>query len=248
MNIQTRLEELGLSKQEARVYLALLEHGECSASSLAKITSLQRTTAYAILKNLVRQGFVISSIVRRGQVFRAEKPQLLAHYYEKRLRSFVEGIPFLETLEKQQIKTAGLRFIETPSELKRFYQTILREYRGRSYVAMGNSNAWQGIEPEFFVEFRKERARAKIQTRLLLTADSDQTSPTDPTLLREIKFLPKKYTFQSTIDIFDDKILIVSPEQTALAVVIAVPAMVDIFSSVFELLWDVLPQTKNTRR
>lgn len=250
MNTQTRLEELGLTKPEARIYLALLASGELAASAVATTVSMRRTTAYAILKQLVQKGFVIASIKRRGQVFRAERPQSIAGYYEKRLRSFTEGIPFLESLEKAQIKTAGLRFIETKSELKRFYENILREYRGRSYVAMGNSNAWQSIDPDFFIEYRKERARANIRTRLLLSADSTQTSPTEPEFLREFKFLPKKYSFQSTIDIFDDKILIISPEQTALAVVIAVPSMVDIFTSTFELLWELLPivKTKSNKR
>ncbi len=240
MNLHQRLEELGLSPHETTIYLALLSHGEMPASVLAKHVLLQRTTAYAILKTMIVKGYVSSTLKRRHQLFRAEPPRALAHVYEHRLRSFTEGLPLLESLEKKYIQSEGVRFIETPKELKRFYQTILREYHHRSYSIIGNSNAWQGIDPDFFVQFRKDRASAAISTRILLTADSTDTNPTDPNLLREIKFLPKNYAFASTIDIFDDKILIVNPSQTALAVVIAVPAMVDVFKVLFQAMWDMV--------
>jgi hypothetical protein len=42
------------------------------------------------------------------------------------------------------------------------------------------------------------------------------------------------------MDVFDDKILIISPDLTSLAIVIAIPAMVDIFKSMFEIIWDSL--------
>jgi sugar-specific transcriptional regulator TrmB len=43
---------------------------------------------------------------------------------------------------------------------------------------------------------------------------------------------------ESTMNIFKDKVLIVSPNISSLAVVIAVPVMVDIFKSMFEIIWE----------
>jgi hypothetical protein len=57
--------------------------------------------------------------------------------------------------------------------------------------------------------------------------------------LRTFKYLPEKYVLKSTIDIYADKIVIIGPEIKALAVVVAIPAMVDVFRSVFEMLWGV---------
>ena len=232
---------MGLTDQETAIYMALLKTGGLAASLVAKETGLRRTTAYAILKGMAQKGFVSIYVKKGRQLFVAEKPQNVAGYFEAKLKSFTQGIPLLESLEKKQLQTVGLQFIETIDGLKHFYAGILREYRGKSYVTMGNASAWQGLEPEFFIQFRKDRAAAGIHTRLLITLDSSQTSPTDPTLLRVVKFLPSKYTFQSTLEIYDDKILIISPDQTSLAVLIAVPAMVDIFKSTFEMLWDLVP-------
>lgn len=237
---RSALQELGLTEQETAIYLALLSSGGLPASTIAQQVKLRRTTVYAILKQMAEKGFIAIYVRRGRRVFLAERPQRIAGFFEERLRSFTSTIPFLESLEKKQLQTIGLRVIETIDELKQFYLGVLKDYRGKGYAIMGNSNAWQGLDPTFFIQFRKDRAQANIRTRILLSADSKQTNPTDGRLLRETRFLPAKYTFKSTIDIFHDKVLIVSPDQTSLAIVIAVPAMVDIFQSTFDALWDTV--------
>ncbi len=115
---------------------------------------------------------------------------------------------------------------------------MLKDYAGKSYDVIGSAPSWEGIDKDFFEQFRRDRAKAKITTRLLLTPDSRQVNPTATSLRREYRYLPKNHIFKSTLDIFPDQVLIVSPELTALAVVIAVPIMVDVFKSIFELLWN----------
>lgn len=242
MNILESLTALGLTEQEARVYLASWELGASEASAIAKKSGFQRTAAYPILKKLTQQGFV--SIFYKGtkRQYRAQQPEKLARTFNSRVQSFEGIIPYLKSMEKQKTQVFGLQFIETRTELERFYKDIIQEYAGKEYYVIGSAPAWEGIEPEFFVSFRKERAKANIRTKLLLSAESRGVVSSDPKLLRTEKLLPAKYAFSSTIDIYPDKILIVSPKLSALAVVIAVPPMVDVFKSVFELLWDVLPE------
>ncbi|MCX6714265.1 MAG: hypothetical protein NTX72_00430 [Candidatus Uhrbacteria bacterium] len=238
MSHVTTLQTLGLTEDEARTYLALLKFGGANAIALSKEVGLKRTTIYPILKSLHEKGFASTYFHKSKRLYRAEKPDKVAGQFEKRLESFNAIIPELKSVEKQTVSSVGLRFIETKQELERFYTGILAEYKGKSYDAIGSATAWEGINPEFFQKFRFDRADAKIKTRILLSADSVKASPDDEKLLREVRVLPKNHIFKSTMDIFDDKILIVSPDQTALAVVIEVPSMVDIFKEMFEMLWD----------
>ncbi len=242
MNILENLTELGLSEQEARVYLASWELGSSDAASIAKKSGFQRTASYPILKKLVHQGFV--SIFYKGtkRQYRAQQPEKLARTFSNRVQNFESIIPHLKSIEKQKVQTFGLQFIETKPELERFYRDVIDRYAGGEYYIIGSAPAWEGIDPEFFIQFRKSRAKAKIRTKLLLSAESKGMVVDNPSLLRKEKLLPSKYNFRSTIDIYPDQILIVSPELSALGVVIAVPPMVDIFKSVFEILWDMLPE------
>ncbi len=238
MSTLDTLKDLGLPEQDAHIYLSLLRIGGSTASGVAKAAGVKRTTVYAILHSLAQKGFVAMYYKKSRQLYYAEKPERIKRHFEKKLENFESLIPALEALDKTKIQMTGLRFIETIDELKRFYGDILEEYRNKEYYAIGSAGAWEGLEPEFFVKYRKDRAKAGIHTKILLSNFKPEANPSDPKLLREVKFLPKKYKFKSTIDIFKDTILIVSPELTSLAVVIRVPAMVDVFKAMFEMLWE----------
>lgn len=235
------LQTLGLTEDEARTYLALLKIGGSNAAALATEVGVKRTTIYPILSSLSEKGFASTYFYKSKKLYRAEKPERVAGLYEKKLEAFSNIIPELSTIEKTTVQQVGLRFIETKEELKKFYTGILTDYKNKTYRAIGSTPAWESIDPEFIKDYRRDRARAKIKTRLLITEESVAKSPNDPALLRDVRVLPQNHTFKSTIDIFDDKILIMNPDQTALAVVIEVPSMVDIFKEIFELVWE---QTK----
>lgn len=235
---------LGLSDQEAEAYLALLRLGESNAGNLAKEMGVKRTSVYNILQSLTAQGFAESYINKKKLCYLPAKPEKLASRFEKKLETFRSIIPLLESVEKKEARSFGLRLIDTTEELKHFYNDVLSEYRGKEYRIIGSASAWEGIDEDFFIQFRKDRAVRNIKTKLLLSADSKTINPTSSSLLREFRYLPEKYTFESTLDIFEDKILIVNPKMQSLAIVIAVPVVVDIFQSVFDMLWEA-DQTKN---
>lgn len=236
--------DLGLSEAEAKLYLALLGLGRARASIVARNTGTKRTTVYAMLKSLVEKGFVVMYLHGNAQLYYAERPERVRNQFNKRLSSFTEFIPQLEAIAKKDAPINGLRRIESVSELKHFYGNILHDYAGKNYDIIGNRFSWQDLDKEFFVRFRRERAKAKIKTRLLLTHNSKSEDSLDNLpLKRTVKYLPAKYSFNSTIDIYRDKILIVSPDLSTLAVVIEMPAMTDVFKTIFDLLWEILPTT-----
>jgi len=242
MENSTVLIELGLSKAESEVYLALLKIGGGKASQIAREMDVKRTTTYATLESLTRKGLASVYFRKSKRFYYALKPHKVASLFEKKLDLFNSMIPMLEIMEKKETQIKGLRFIETKEELKHFYDNVLEEYKNKEYYIIGSAPAWEGIDEEYFVQYRKNRAKNKTRTKLLLSSESKEINPLNTKLLREFKYLPEKYKFKSTIDIFNDQILIVSPDLSSLAVVIAIPAMVDIFKSIFEIIWDTLPE------
>ncbi|MSR85643.1 TrmB family transcriptional regulator [Candidatus Uhrbacteria bacterium] len=242
MNQEQTLQNLGLSKLETATYLASLKLGGAQASALAKEIGIKRTSVYDILSSLTRKGFVTTYFKKSKRFYYPQKPHRVATLFEKKLEAFTELIPHLQSIEKTEIQAFGLRFLQTKEELEQFYVNVLKEYKGQSYEIISSAPTWQSIDEAFFVKFRHDRAKAKIKTRLLLSSESALMNPTDKALLRDFRYLPEGYKFRCTIDIFRDQVLIVSPDLTALAVVIAVPVMVDIFKSIFEMLWDFVDE------
>lgn len=232
------LNELGLSDQEAAVYVALLRLGESPASVIAKEVGIKRTTAYPLLKSLLAKGCALLYFKKDVRTYRAQKPKRLLSNFEKKIKSFEGFMPFLESIEKKKAPAYGLRFIENEAELEQFYANVLNEYKNKQYYIIGDIASWEKNISVFLQQYRKDRAKAGIKTKILLSHGSKLHNPEDKKLLRSFKYLPEQYAFKSTIDIFSDKILIVNPNLNSMAVVIEIPAMVDIFKSMFEIIWD----------
>lgn len=237
MNIIASLREIGLSEAESDLYRVLLKIGASPASAIAKEAGIKRTTAYSLLQTLKEKGFVGGYYKGRRQSFYAERPERVANRYEKRLQAFTEVIPQLVQTKGSQTETEGVYPITTVAELKNFYRDVLDEYKGKSYRIIGNSQAWEAIDPDFFQQFRHQRAKKKIKTKLLLDSRSEAINPKDPALLREWKYVPPAFHFDGVIDIFDDKVLLISSELRSLAVVIINPPMVSMFRTMFEIIW-----------
>ncbi len=233
------LSEFGLSEQEVSVYIKLIELGGASATQLATEMGLKRTTAYPLLERLISHGVVIASDQGSKKFFTPIRPNKLTSLYENKLNSLTKIIPALERMQGQELKEYGVRMIKSKREFEAFYSNILDEYRDREYYIIGSVAGFLNIDRDFLISFRKKRASRNTRVKLLLSHDSRaEEGQGDPKLLRSFKYLPEKYNFKSTIDIYDDKIVIIGPEVKALAVVVAIPAMVDIFRSVFEILWE----------
>jgi sugar-specific transcriptional regulator TrmB len=78
------LEEIGLSGNEAKVYLALLELDHESVLELSRRTSINRTTIYPILESLARQGLVSEVQIGAKTHYQAEPPERLETVLERR--------------------------------------------------------------------------------------------------------------------------------------------------------------------
>lgn len=233
------LKNLGLNEIESQIYLTLLEKGALQAPQIAQVVGTKRTTVYAILHSLCKRGILTKTLQKKKTFYTAEKPYQLAGIFQKKLESFESIIPFLESLEKKNAQVFGFTFVETLPELKEVYAHVLVEYKNKDYATVGDLNQWERIDKEFFGQFQKDRARANIRNYSLLTMSSAPVNPTNPSLLKHSKYLPEKYTVASFIDIFSDKILIVNPSLSSLAVVITLPPLVDTFQLFFQILWDV---------
>lgn len=58
MQTEALLEDLGLTKTEARIYLCLLEQSPLAAGTIADLTGTSRSSVYLILRSLVDKGLV----------------------------------------------------------------------------------------------------------------------------------------------------------------------------------------------
>lgn len=233
------LKNLGLTAPESRCYLALSKLGAADAKQISADTQIKRTTVYALLENLAHKGFVQVNITGKRQLFSPVPARTVRLMYEKKLDHFNSLIPWLESLKTSSASPGGVRFMNTRKEVEQFYLAQIEKYKNKSYRIIGTERDWNKLNPEFLKRVHETLKQNKTRVQLLLSADTPKiANRATQTRLRDVRYLPMQYTFRTTIDIFDDAILLVSPELSSVAVVIAIPAMIDVFSAVFTMLWD----------
>jgi len=119
--IERALRALGLSKNEAKVYIYLARSGERKASEISGVLSLHRTETYRILRDLEKRGLISS-------VF--EKPlKFIAIPFEKALDVLIEAKKLkLNLLERKKERLIhvwlSLPKIEVDTERKEVFQIL----------------------------------------------------------------------------------------------------------------------------
>ena len=94
--------EMGLTDEEAKVYLASLSVGTNPASTIARSCDLKRETCNYTLKKLATKG-LISTIFREGATFySAEPPEKLLTIAQSRLLNITKTVPLLNQLVNQK--------------------------------------------------------------------------------------------------------------------------------------------------
>src|SRR3989338_6300615 len=149
MDNKIALKNLGLSDVESGIYLSLLKLGGSEASKVAKDAGIKRTTIYPILQRMAKEGFVTVYFRKNKRFYYAQRPHRVAILFEKKLNAFTGIVATLESIERRQAQTAGLRFIETKEELENFYAGILEEYEGKAYCIIGSAGGLESIDPAF---------------------------------------------------------------------------------------------------
>lgn len=90
------LENAGLQKKEALVYLSLLKQGQVGASSIVRDTGLHGQFIYNALNSLEEQGLVQYVMVRGRKKFQAKNPRHLSEQLAERKRNIDDLISELE--------------------------------------------------------------------------------------------------------------------------------------------------------
>lgn len=135
----------------------------------------------------------------------------------------------------------GVYVLNTRQELESFYLDGLKRYK--SWKAIASIEDWLPVSPEFLQDFRAKLDKSKITTQVIFKKSGLKFEPKG-LKYRKVKIIPDSYKFRSSIDILDDKILIMNPKLNVLGLVVEIDAVLDIFHDVFDLLWETLPSRK----
>jgi HTH-type transcriptional regulator, sugar sensing transcriptional regulator len=146
MTLIDKLQESGLTKREALVYLALLQKKEFAASEIASIVPIGRTKIYEILPSIISKG-LCSEIQKNGKkIYRAVEPavalQNLLNFFKREHEEIFHKKELLITDLKDELsgiydtnadKTDSLDYIEVLKDLNQIKKRWIELQRNIKY-------------------------------------------------------------------------------------------------------------------
>lgn len=127
-NAVSELRRIGLSRYEARAYLALLVMGELTPRDLSEITGIPYTKVYEVLKRLESKGWV-RRVSDKPLVFAAQKPEevivTIREEFEAKLRRAERTLKRMEEIGLGLVKPAGMYMVRRIDALERIIRGIV---------------------------------------------------------------------------------------------------------------------------
>ena len=212
----------GLSRNEAKAYLALLQLRQASASTVAKLSNVPRQEIYRVLPHLEKLGMA-EAIIGKPTKFLAISPEealseLINYQQEilaKRISELRQAKSVLESeLKKLEGKSAGLTRFEPAHYILISGQRLVNEKIQEMLQKAKNEVLWMAPKLEIRVaviygrdEMLRRCAGRKVKVRIITEVDEKNVAD----LIKLSKFCEIRHApnVTSTITIVDGKELII---------------------------------------
>jgi len=171
MDIKQTLMEIGLTRGEIDVYLALLEVGTTSTGGIIKKAHVSSSKVYEVLQRLLNKGlasFIVDGGVKK---YSALPPDRLIEFLEEKKNKLTKAqdlvseiLPQLQKKQKEEPKASLYRGMKGIQELL----NLLIDSGGKEYISYGSMQDESDSKKIFIEKLHKTRVKKGIKARILL--------------------------------------------------------------------------------
>ncbi len=249
------LQEIGLTKAESKVYLALLELGSSTTGPLIEASEVASSKIYGILDKLIQKGLVGFVIKSGTKYFEAAEPVRLLDYLQDKKEKIQEQethirtlLPQLEIKKKMSLHKAQTTTFKGIEGVRSAYEDVLKTMtKGESYDVL------VGMKPKepllsFITQYHRRRSKAGINVRILYSPDSLEFANGIKKMPHtSLKVAPQQLISSAFIVIYKDKTMITVMEGKDLTVFrLEGKQAAESFRTTFKHLWDQEVHTLTT--
>jgi HTH-type transcriptional regulator, sugar sensing transcriptional regulator len=237
----------GLSKNQAIVYEAFIQHGSDTAGNITKKTPLKRGIVYKTLEELV-ESMLVEKKEEEGKptIFIPLHPSKIKERLRKEEDDAKNAQVELQTAMPQMIShynmafnKPSVRFFEGKDGIIELYKELLAE--GKTIESIEDKGEMVAFIPEYVKRFIKTRIQKGIVNRVI-SPSGNPINADNKNEFREARSIPlKKYPLSMDIKIVADKVsLITFTKDTAVGILIDHPEIAENFRILFRFMWDTL--------
>lgn len=241
------LQQIGLNKSEAKVYLALLDLDSSTTGPLMSKAKVSASKIYGILERLIEKGLVSFVIQAKTRYYQASPPEALLDYLKERENAIHEQEKRVETLvqqlkirQQEQTEKQEARIFLGWKGVQNAYNTILD-------ILPAGSDLIGFVQPTkeeerkevklFYTQYHRKRVAKRYTTKLIASQHSRQVFEREPyTSFRryEVRYVDN---CPSGLVIFGDCILMIAFEEKPVAVMVRSRQIAASYRKLFYAMW-----------
>ena len=234
------MSHLGLSENEAKLYLALLEKGPCTVSDIAKHSGLHRPTVYKHIPDLQQKGLVTTTRKGKRILYIGESPEKLEHLLDRVNEEVRLAIPELvEEFGKRKHKPV-IKFYEGKHGIREIFDDIVQTLK-RGDIFYRYSSRKEPMSDKYIPKDYRARRDAKQLERFVI-ASQGYAKKKKPRLERQIKIVPNNFglfDYDVTLIIYSNKVAVIDFNSDTAFVMENLP-FARFQQTLFRLLYDKL--------
>jgi predicted transcriptional regulator len=245
---QELLQKIGLSLNESRVYEALLYLGEVNVNKISVRSKVHRRNVYDSLNKLIEKGLASETFIKGERLFKAIDPERLKERIKEQEAALDTFLPDMKKLYKAVESDAGVYFFRGVEGFKNYLQLILEQKQTVHFI--GAKAFW--LDPRlkhYLRHFHEERKKCGIKFKHLFDYEIKKEKPEILEIVgKPYKFLPKKYSSATAVDIFGDYVVTfvgVKPGELydePLQFILKSKMLADGYRKFFQFMWDNCPE------
>lgn len=241
-------QQLGLPKNEAKIYEVLLKEGELSVGNISQKSLVHRRNVYDSINRLVEKGLVLEIIQSKENRYQAVAPNKLMEFVQEKQVLLESVMPGLESLYRSKSSPQEVLIYRGIEGWRNYMNDILRVKE--DFYCIGAKGAWMDRRLQlFFPRFIKEANKLKLNYFHLFDHEVKVAShEITKHVGKNYKFLPEGYSTPNAIDIFGPHVNILSNlhvggvHETDFSMTVIVNRQIaDAFRTWFRFMYDFCP-------
>jgi len=237
------LESLGLSRNEAKIYLTLLRLGKANSAELARESGIHRINVYDVLNSLIAKGLV-SYVAESGtRFFKPESPEKLKEILDAKqllLGSELPGLLEKFNSKKEPWDVSVLRGVEGKRSQFEEIARISKSTTNRVFVPHGLMSLerppYNTVLRKWFERLSKQNVNSKLL--VLDVPKARQRAKLFRGLERfQLRFSKEIHFSPVSWDVCSDLLFLTFHTEPYLVIRIKSQAIAEAFKNSFELMW-----------
>ena len=250
-NINEILDNIGFTKGETKVYLALLELGTSTTGAMIEKSGISASKVYGILSKLVKKGLISTITKEKTKYFTVQDPKRLIDFMEEQEKTIKNNIFSIEKIIPELLlkKSLGAKepIVQVFEGKKGFisaYDKIMDELeKGGRYYALAT-----GPVSKIFFHFLKEfnfKRQAKNVFSWVIYREESWPMGKEKALERTKrkgyypKICPNEVFIPTNIALANDSCVMTMVGDEIISIFIKNKSMVEGFKKYFEYVWSI---------